>query len=66
MTHALLVESNATLKTISVTQKTNAVTISIATKQQNGSSNSQEIEISKKDLHSWIGTLLHVQSKIKE
>lgn len=65
MTHALLVESNTTLKTISVTQKSNAVTISISNKITNSHSEHMEIEISKKDLHSWIGTLLHVQSKIK-
>jgi len=59
MEHILKPEKSV-YTTISVAEKTDLVEIKII---DNG--DYQSIELNKKELHSFIGTLLHVQQKMK-
>lgn len=59
MEHVLTSEQFVRL-TISINEKPNGVLIKITNFE-----NSEEILLSKKELHSFIGTLLHAQSKMK-
>lgn len=59
MEHVLTSEQFVRL-TISIAEKPNGVLIKITNFE-----NSEEILLSKKELHSFIGTLLHAQSKMK-
>ena len=59
MEHVLSSEEFVKL-TISIKEKENGVLIKITNFE-----NSEEILLSKKELHSFIGTLLHSQAKMK-
>lgn len=59
MEHVLTSEQFVKL-TISITEKSEGILIKIKNFE-----NSEEILLSKKELHSFIGTLLHSQAKMK-
>jgi len=61
MTHTIINEKLSTK--LSVIEKDSSVIIEVTWMPEGQTTNH---ELSKKDLHSFIGTLLHVQSKLKK